>query len=83
MKPISKCFSGEVVCEVASSGSKSEREAVQLVTDGATYVLRRPGGNPFTDPELAALVGKRITGRGELRGHVFFLDDWDVDDPVA
>lgn len=71
-------FSGQVTRELASRGSKSEREAVELVTDAGTYVLRRPGQNPFRDPELDALVGKRITGTGELRGHVLFLDDWEV-----
>lgn len=75
---MSKQFSGQVTRQRVSPGSKSEREAVELVTDAGTYVLRRPGGNPFRDPELEALVGKRITGTGELRGHVLFLERWDV-----
>lgn len=83
MKRISKCFSGEVVCRPVSAGSKSEREAVELVTGDATYVLRRPGGNPFRDPELDALVGKHVTVHGELRGHVFFVDRWEVGDEPA
>ena len=84
MKPMTKCFSGEVVCRPVSTGSKSEREAVELVTGDATYVLRRPGGNPFRDPVLDALVGKRVTFHGEVRGHVFFVDRWEVgDDPAG
>jgi hypothetical protein len=84
MQRTTKCFSGEVVCQPVSSGSKSERDAVALVTGDTTYVLRRPGGNPFRDPELDALVGKHVTVHGELRGHVFFVDRWEVGgDPAA
>ncbi len=69
-------FHGKVVQEAVSPGSKSERQAVQLVTDQGRFLLRRRGGNPFRDKVLEELVGKQIVASGRLRGNALFLDDW-------
>jgi hypothetical protein len=73
-------LSGEVTKHLASAGSKSERQGVFLKTDQGTYVLRRQGGNPFSDPELNELVGKRIHCKGILTEHTFTLSEWDVEE---
>lgn len=69
-------FSGRVVRGVIATGSKSEREAVLLRADDGDLVLRRKDANPLADPELDALVGKRITARGVEHRGVLIIDDW-------
>ncbi len=70
-------LSGRVERRPVAPGSKSERLAVVLVTqEGAVYVLRRLGGNPFKDPQMEALVGKAISGEGNLTGNTFILERW-------
>lgn len=71
-------YQGKVVHEKFAPGSKSEHQAVALVTSDGALKLRRTGGNPFHDPELEKLVGLEIVADGELhRGHLF-LSHWDV-----
>jgi hypothetical protein len=53
-------FRGKVVKKHIASGSKSERDAVCLESEGHAFVLRRQHGNPFYDQELEKLVGKRL-----------------------
>jgi hypothetical protein len=67
---------GTVVRKPFAVGSKSERDAVMLHTAAGDYVLRILGGNPFADPRLDALVGKRIRAHGELHGYTFIMRDW-------
>ena len=67
---------GEVVKKVVAARSKSEHAAVVLVTSDGELLLRRAGGNAFRDPELDALVGKRICGQGDLAGTTFILARW-------
>jgi hypothetical protein len=67
---------GKVVRKSVGTGSKSEREAVVLVTPDAEYVLRRSGGNAFADAELDALVGATIRASGTLHGYTFLIDSW-------
>ena len=67
---------GVVAHEARAPGSKSERVAVVLVTEERHYVLRRRGGHAFEDPELDALVGKRIELEGELHGYTLLMDSW-------
>jgi hypothetical protein len=67
---------GKVVRKPVGSGSKSARAAVVLVTDDAEYVLRRTGGNAFSDPELEALVGSNIRATGTLHGYTFLVQSW-------
>ena len=68
--------SGEVVRKLFAAGSKSERQAVMLQSEDGEHVLRIRGGNPFRDPRLEALVGKRIRARGQLQGYTFIMDEW-------
>jgi hypothetical protein len=67
---------GSVIKKLTAAGSKSEHEAVVLITDEGEYVLRRKGGNPFFDEELENLVGKRILCEGNLAGYTFLMTDW-------
>lgn len=67
---------GRVIKEVFGKGSKSEHDAVQLETKDRKYLLRRQGGNPFRDPELDKLVGKRIRAQGVLTGYTFVMNEW-------
>lgn len=71
-------LSGEVVKKPFAHGSKSERAAVSLDTDKARYLLRRRGGHPFTDPQIEALVGKRIRCKGILNGLTLIISEWTV-----
>lgn len=65
---------GTVVQKVFGAGSKSEHEAIYLETDGGAYQLRRIGGNPFSDPELKKLIGKKITATGILHQSLFLAN---------
>ncbi len=69
-------YVGAVEREVVAAGSKSEHDAVVLVTSSGRYTLRRLGGNPFVDPELEALVGTTIRCEGELRGTTLIVSSW-------
>ena len=39
------------------------------------YVLRREGGNPFTDPTLDEMVGKRVRFKGLVHGYTLIFSD--------
>ena len=69
-------FKGTVIKRVFALGSKSEHEAVYLVTDQGEFVLRRQGGNPFSDLELDRLVGKQIRCEGDLVGYTLLMSAW-------
>jgi hypothetical protein len=69
-------YKGKVVRKPFAAGTKSEHEAVVLVTDGEELLLRRQGGNPFSDPELDGLVGKQITCKGIVRGYTLIMSGW-------
>ena len=68
---------GVVAERVVAPGSKSERRAVVLETPDGDLVLRRRGANPFKDPELEALVGRRIRAAGDVRGNTLIMDGWE------
>jgi hypothetical protein len=67
---------GSVIRELVGKGSKSEHDAVMIETEKGKYVLRRKGGNPFSDPELDRLVGKRIRATGVLGDYTFIMSGW-------
>ncbi len=72
-------FQGRVVRKRVSIGSKSEHDAILLVTpNGQEYRLRRQEGNPFRDPELDALEGKRIECEGIVREGLVLMTRWSV-----
>jgi hypothetical protein len=59
-------FQGKVVRQLFGAGSKSQHQAVVLLTSQGPLKLRRPGGNPFLDPELEKLVGREVACDGEI-----------------
>jgi hypothetical protein len=69
-------YHGRVVKKPVALGTKSEREAVMLVTAKGEFVLRRQGGNAYKDPELDALVGKSIACDGTLHGYTVIMSEW-------
>ena len=71
-------LTGDVSLRTTARGSKSEHEAVMLESRGKHYILRRKGGNPFHDPEMINLVGKKIKAKGELIEYVFIMEDWEI-----
>ena len=78
MKRNNITLTGEVTLRITSRGSKSEHEAVMLESKGKHYMLRRKGGNPFYDPEMINLVGKKIKAKGDLIEYVFIMEDWEI-----
>ena len=62
--------------ETSEEKGKSERDAVVLKFADQEFVLRRTGGNPFADPELDCLVGKRIRCDGTAHGQYFIMTNW-------
>ena len=69
-------FTGKVVRRAFAAGSKSERMAVILETPEGDYVLRREGGNAFSDPVLEHLVGKRIVAEGTLHDYTLIISEF-------
>jgi hypothetical protein len=69
-------FIGKVTKRPFAVGSKSERNAVRLDTKEGSYVLRREGGNPLSDPELEKLVGKTIKCKGEADDYTLTITEW-------
>jgi hypothetical protein len=67
---------GTVSVERVALGSKSERDAVVLDTGIERFVLRRKGGNPFRDPALEQLVGKKLRALGDVHGSDFIMSEW-------
>jgi hypothetical protein len=67
---------GHVVKRPVAVGSKSQRDAVVLVTDSGEFVLRRSGGNPFSDTLLDSLVGKSIEVDGVVHGYTLIVSNW-------
>lgn len=68
---------GKVVRQRFGEGSKSEHDAVMLVTEAGAYKLRRTAGNPFVDPELERLVGKEICCDGSAHDYTFIMSSYE------
>ncbi len=71
---------GAVQRKVIRRGTKSEHEALVLVTSQGEFKLRRVGGNPFHDETLDQLEGHSIRCTGELDGNEIFMSGWEVVD---
>jgi hypothetical protein len=69
---------GNVVRKRINIGSKNEHHAAVLVTSSGEFKLRVQGGHPFSDPEVDALVGKRIRGEGVVSAGQFLMERYDV-----
>lgn len=76
-------LTGKVILKTFGEGSKSKHEAIYLETANGSYVLRRQGGNPFKDPFLFKLEGKKVTARGVLNKYVFLTKEIKVSDPAS
>lgn len=75
-------FEGHVVRKRVAAGSKSDHDAVMLDTGDEQLVLRRHGGNAFSDTVLDDLVGHRIRGTGQRVGYTLILREWVDLDPT-
>ncbi len=64
---------GRVVERIFAKGTRSERLAIMLVTEGQEYILRRQGVPPFHDPELEKLVDKKVRVKGIVYGYTLFI----------
>jgi hypothetical protein len=71
-------FQGKVIRHSLGLGSKSEHLAVVLQTPEGLLKLRRPGGNPFQDPELEKLVGREIAVDGEIHQGQLLMTRWNI-----
>jgi hypothetical protein len=69
-------YTGQVKKEAVAKGSKSEHRAVLLDTGKVQYILRRRGGNAFSDPVLDNLVGKTISAVGNVTGNTLIMSEW-------
>jgi hypothetical protein len=67
-------LTGTVVRGSFGKGSKSEREAIWLDTDGRRLVLRRKGGPGMDDHALEKYVGKRVKCDGFVVGYSLLAD---------
>ncbi|MEN5272273.1 MULTISPECIES: hypothetical protein [Stenotrophomonas] len=78
MKLIEKSLRGNVFKQPYALGSKSEHSAVCLKdARGRSYRLRFLGGEPYSDPELEQLVGKKISANGEIvHGNTLIIRNW-------
>jgi hypothetical protein len=79
---MSDIVEGNVVRRRVGAGSKSERDAVVIDTADTSFVLRRQGGNAFADPDLDALVGRRVRLEGTAMATTFVIDRWQLLDEV-
>ena len=69
-------FRGRVERRRVGRGTKSDHDAVVLVTDEGTYTLRRRGGHAFEDSVLDALVGQDLEFDGMLADNVLHVTSW-------
>jgi hypothetical protein len=69
-------YAGSVERRRIGTGSKSDHDAVVLVTGGRTLVLRRRGGHAFQDSALDALVGRTLEFDGEVLDNVLHVTGW-------
>jgi hypothetical protein len=69
---------GRVTRKRINVGSKSEHQAMVLVTKDGEFKLRRQGGHPFSDPDVQALHGKRIRAKGIIAAGQFLMETYEV-----
>ena len=69
-------FRGRVERRRVARGSKSEHDAVVLVSEDGVYILRQRGGHAFEDPVLERLVGKELELDGVLHDATLHVTSW-------
>lgn len=65
---------GDVETVEFAKGSKSAHTALFIKTNSGFHRIKMKAGNPFYDPNLQALVGKKVELEGELTEHFFIID---------
>lgn len=66
---------GRVERVALAQGTKSAHAGMVLVlADGTRHVLRRAGGNAYSDPYFTAMEGRSVSLRGRLRPGFFLVD---------
>ena len=68
-------LTGKLVRKQFGKGSKSEHDSIILESEKESYVIRRIGGNPFKDPVLEKLVGKKVKVTGFVDQYTFMARD--------
>ena len=71
-------WQGSVAERIIETGSKSDRVAVVLVSEGQEYFLRRMGEFAFEDTTLQGLVGRRLKCRAVQHGSTLIMTDYTV-----
>jgi hypothetical protein len=69
---------GHVIRKRINVGSKSEHDAAVLMAGSEQFKLRKSGGHPFADPEVQALVGRRIKAEGFVSAGQFIMERYVV-----
>ena len=69
---------GKVLKKQVAKGSKSEHNAVILVTNDREFNLRRLGGNAFQDDILDSLIDQEITAHGTIHNYTFIMNNWTI-----
>jgi hypothetical protein len=69
---------GKVIIKKFAIGSKSEHDAIYLETEEGDFVLRQMGANPFNDPGLKKMVGKRVKAEGTIKDYLFLATTIEV-----
>ncbi len=70
-----RCVIGEVALRAVNPGSKSAREAVVLVSNERTWVLRRRGAPSVGDTALLDFVGQRVRAVGTASAGQLICDE--------
>ena len=69
-------YRGRVERRRVGRGSKSEHDAVVLVTEHDVHVLRRRGGHAFQDAAIEALVGRTLEFEGDVHDGTLHVTSW-------
>ena len=78
--PVHCVLVGDVGLKAVNRGSKSAHEAVVLITEERSVVLRRRGAPSYGDPALRQFVGRRVRAEGTLSAGQLICDVIDVQD---
>lgn len=68
-------YEGQLIRKRIAIGSKSERDAIVLLTEGGEYVLRRAGADTFGDQQLDHVVGKRVACEGQVLDYLLIFSE--------
>jgi len=66
---------GKVIQDTYGRGSKSEHDAIVIITTEGRYLLRRKAGHAYNDMELEKYIGLEIECNGFLVDSTLIADD--------